>query len=230
MKHYKREYEHVFKKNVKKKCKIDKISIYKKNPESMDKYIRLYQETFETFYENMFNDLLKLTWLERRFCYNRKRVIKRGRNGFSIDQAKSLFVRNYVGYDPKFIFMSTSPLTCISKYIDDFFPNFNEESPFEKEFKYPFKYMHLEALVLVSQMDERMDLLKYGEKHKMGLEDFKDYVINYINCYNDEHGEKYLFKFSNYFMPYIALSKIYNKTQKNEEIKARNLRSRGKKF
>jgi len=214
MKIYKKEYENVFIRDLEKRCNVNKISTFQNNPKNLDKYVRLYQETFRAMHEEIFDNLVKLDWLNRRFVYNGNRVMGKGRNGTTVDRAKSLFVRNYVGYDPKFIFMANSPLLCISRYFNDFFPNFLDGNPFEEEYKYPYKYMGLEALVVVGQMSERIDLLEYGESKKMGLEKFKDFVINYINCYNAEHGEKYLFKFPSGFMAYVALAEDHYKKQK----------------
>jgi hypothetical protein len=214
MKIYKKEYENVFERTLDKRCDIGKVKTFKNIPDSIEKYIRLYRETFEAMHKGIFDNLVKLEWLERRFTYNRKRVMRRNRGGNTIDRAKSLFVRNYVGYDPKFIFMGGAPFSNVAGYFDDFFPNFSEGNPFEEEYQYPFKYMKMEALVTVYQMEERMELLKHGEDKKMSLEEFKDFVINYISCYNEEHGEKYMFKFPSGFLTYVSLTKHYRDKQK----------------
>lgn len=214
MKMYDKQYEDVFKRTLDKRCNLEKVGTFKNNPESIDKYIRLYQETFGDMYASIFDNLVKLIWLRRRFVYNRKRAIKKGRNGIAMDRALSLFIRNYAGYDARFILMTNGPFSCIANYLDDFFPNFNEGNPFEENYEYPYKYMRLEALVIVHQMEERLELLEYGEKKKMNIETFKDFVINYINCYNEEHGEKYLFIYPGGFLAYVALAKNYRKRRK----------------
>lgn len=38
-------------------------------------------------------------------------------------------------------------------------------------------------------MDERMDLLKIAEEKNMSSFEFMDFVINYINCLNDEEDK-----------------------------------------
>ena len=214
MKNYKKEYENVFNRDLDKRCDINKIKTFKNIPAGLDEYTRLYRETFENMHKNIFDNLVKLVWLERRFTYNRKRVLRKNRGGNIIDRAKSLFVRNYVGFDPKFIFMGGAPFSNIAGYFDDIFVNFSEGNPFEEEYRYPYKYMGMEAMVIVYQMKERMELLQHGEDNKMPLEDFKDFVINYISCYNAEHGDKYAFKFPSGFMAYVALTKSFRAKKK----------------
>ena len=51
--------------------------------------------------------------------------------------------------------------------------------------------MKLEHLLFVHQITERLDLLKIGEDRAMSFIDFADYVVNYILCFNEEHGETY---------------------------------------
>ena len=62
-------------------------------------------------------------------------------------------------------------------------------------------------LVLVYQMDERMDLLKKAEEGKMTYYEFLDFILNYTFCVNDEAGKTiYTFvkpRVSNQFPPYV---------------------------
>jgi len=209
MKNYERQYERVFTGDglIRKKLKFENISVYNNIPDSVDKYQNLYRKTLSDFQKEVFDYLVKLFWLMRRFCYSdRRRIAFRG-NGFYMDRAFGAFVRNYIGFDNRFWFSGYSPFNKIVGYLDDFFVNFDEGNPFEENYEYPYQYMNFEHLTLVYQMPERLELLKYGEENKIGYAEFLDYVLNYISCYNEEHGDTYSFIFSNSFMPYIRVIK-----------------------
>lgn len=227
MKIYEKEYEDVFAKGPRIKHKIENISLFNSEPEGLDAYVRLYSETFISMHEIIFDSLVKLEWLSRRFTYRGKRAEKRGGNGFEMDQAKSLFIRNHVGFDPKLIFMSRGPFASIANYLDDFFPNFDSGNPFKEKYEYPYKYIRMESLILVNKIEGRLKLIEHGEKKKMSLEKFKDFIINQVNCYNYEYGETYFYKFSSAFLPYVTLK---NNKKTYEETKAGSVRPRGSKL
>jgi len=226
MKYYEKRYENVFKRDLDKRCNVSKITLYKKNPESLEKYINIFRETFEKAEADIFDYIVKLEWLNRRFVYNQKRALKKKIINIPFLRARSLFIRNYVGFDPRLFFISSSPLLAVTRYIDDFFPDFVEKNPFEdeEEFKYPFKYVKMAYLILVGQMDERMELLKYAENRKMGLEEFKDYIVNYVSCYNEEHGPTYEYKFPSSYLNYVSVIKKREKIRtKGKKIKKKYL-------
>ncbi len=203
IKDYSREYERVFTGEdlIKKKCDIGKVSVYN-DKLSIEEYQNLYREHVREFYANIFDSLVKSTWLNRQFCYRGNRRIKPNGNGVELDRAFGVYTRRYLNHDNRFVTRNTSFGKVVS-YFDDFFPNFEEGNPFEQPYLYPYKYMTLENLVTVYQMDERLELLSEGEEKQMAYTDFLDYVLNYISCYNEEHGEHYLFSYSHVFMPYI---------------------------
>jgi hypothetical protein len=107
------------------------------------------------------------------------------------------------------MFTTTFFFNKIITYFDDFFPDFDEHNPFEEPeyFKYPYEYVSTAHLVLVYQMDERMDLLKKAEEEKMTYYEFLDFVLNYTLCVNDDLGKTvYTFrkpKVTNQFPPYV---------------------------
>ncbi len=222
MKYYEKKYENVFKRDLDKRCDLDKISVYKKTPGDVDEYARVFRETYMDSQQKIFDYLVKLEWLNRRFIYNGKRSIKKHVGNTYLLRARSLFIRNYVGFDPRLFFISSSPFSAIARYFDEIFPKFVEMNPFEEELKFPFKYVGMSAMVLVGQMDERMELLTYAEGKKMDLETFKDYVVNYINCYNEEHGPTYEFKFPGSYMNYVSVIK------KREKIRKKGVKIKGK--
>lgn len=204
MNHYEDTYEKVFTEQEIFKCDINKVSPFNNVPLNTTLYINKFKDEMKAFEIDTFNHLVKITWLMRRFCYDHVRRIKHSANGFYLDAAYGLFVRNFVGYDTKFIHSNGTSLVKIITYIDDIFPTLNEGNPFEEVYEYPYKIVTFSHMVLAYQMECRMELLDYAEKNKLTYVEFLDYVINYINCYNDDVDKiKYKFIFSSRFMPYI---------------------------
>lgn len=204
MKYYKDKYEKVFTEQKRNKCDIDKVSAFDNVPLNTSLYIDEFKKEMRSFEVDTFNHLVKITWLMRRFCYDGKRRSCHRANGRVLDSAYGFFIRNFVGYDTKFIYSSKTSLAKIMTYIDDIFPNFNECNPFEENYEYPYNIVTLSHMVLVYQMDCRMELLAYAEENKMYYAEFLDYIVNHINCHNDEIGKnEYEFIFSYNFMPYI---------------------------
>lgn len=204
MKEYPKTYESVFNDDslVNNKCKLEEVSTFENVP-NISEYGNLIRKTFHSFEMGMFSELVKLYWLFRRFCYfGYHRKNNRG-NGIEIDRAFGVFMRYYVGIESRFIFASNGAMGKIASYFNDFFPDLDISNPFETEFKYPFKYMMLEHLVVVYRMPERMDILKKCEADKMSYTEFLDYVLNYIYSYNDEHGYTYELILSHVYQPYV---------------------------
>ena len=206
MKVYDKKYENVFteKENFLKRCDIEKISPFNNIPLNTVIYIDEFKKEMRSFELDTFNHLVKIAWLMRRFCYNGERRLRNRSNGRILDSAYALFVRNFVEHDTKFVFSNKSSLAKILTYMDDLFPNFDDGNPLEEVYKYPYEIVTLNHLVLVYQMEDRMELLDYAEKKGLNYVKFLDYIINHINCHNDEVGEnEYEFIFSSHFMPYV---------------------------
>jgi len=216
MKNYPKEYEDVFtSKRIKDKCDLALVSTDKDM--NTKEYMGMLQTLVSGFEKDLFNNLVKLNWLSRRFVYGDKHRINQSRNGIVLDAAFAVFMRTHIGVEMK-LFTRPFIFKRIVSYFDDFFINFDEGDPFKEDHKYPYKYMTLECLSLVSDMPERMSLLKQGEYEQMSYTKFMDYVINYIGCYNDEHGQTYILKSPTSFPPYIKSQKYGE-----EETKASNI-------
>lgn len=206
MKFYDRKYEKVFteQENFLKRCDINKVSPFNNVPLNTTLYINEFKKEMRSFELDTFNHLVKIAWLMRRFCYDGERRVRHGSNGQILDTAYGLFVRNFIGYDTKFVYSNRSGIAKILTYMDDLFPNFDEGNPLEEIYEYPYEVVTLSHLVLVYQMEERMELLDYAEKKGLAYVEFLDYIINHINCHNDEIGKnEYEFIFSAHFMPYV---------------------------
>jgi len=225
MKKYKREYELVFSDNEsnRKRCDLSKISIANSNL-TEEKYEKRMRDELGGLQKEIYPRLVRISWLMRQFCYRNNRRRNFFSNGIELDRAFGIYVRDIVGYDTKLITGQHSMFSKILTYFDDFYPNFDEEDPFvaiakqSTEYDYPYEHMTFECLYLVYKMPERLELLDEGEKQKMGITEFMDYVNNYISCYNEEHGETYIFNFSHSLYPYIRIVKTY------EEPKTGNVR------
>ena len=146
------------------------------------------REVMKTFEASFFDTVVKNHWLSQKFRYNgRSRVVNK-RNGLALDGAFGLYLRWYTGYSTQTI---TANLVYrgMESYLKDFFPDLCERDPFKEKFEYPYKYMTIEQLMLVSRMDERISLLNYGEVKEMGYPAFMNFVLNYVSCLNDEAGK-----------------------------------------
>ncbi len=206
MKIYPKTYEDVFRsKRTSNRCDIDKVCVDScaGYTDSVDVYSMDLHNEIKKLQIETFSQLVKIEWLYRRFRYEGVRRKNRS-NGHRIDRAFGIFMRNYVGYDPKLLSLNRAH-RIVAEYLDDFFPDFNSGNPFEIKFEYPYKYMNFECLVLVYRMEERMELLKIGEDQQMRYVDFLDYIINYIMSYNEEYGEKFTLSSSITIFRYVSL-------------------------
>lgn len=206
MKQYPRTYEYVFSRKDKllKNCNFEFIKTYNDIPENVDKYLRLMRSEIANWQKGYFDFLVKIEWLVRRFVYrdHRKKGLN-SRSGIRTDMAFAMFMRAYVGYDHRFFYHSYIPSSKIVTYLDDFFPDFEINNPFEVPYEFPYKNISMEYLFFVYQMPERLEVLAYADEQKMSYPEFYDYIVNYINCYNEEHGEHFIFIFTNRSLPYI---------------------------
>ena len=200
-KEFPKEYEDVFTaKRTLKKCNINLITT--DIDMDINSYIAKMHNTMSDFQTMTYDYLVKTVWLFRRFCYRGRRRKYLGQNGVELDGSFAVFLRRYVGFDARVITKNYVNQKVIS-YFDDFYPDFDISNPFEMDFPYPYKHMNFEMLALVCNMPERLDILEACERRKMGYTEFFDYIINYVNCYNDEHGETYEVVFSRLCLPYI---------------------------
>lgn len=183
------------------RCDFDKVST------DIGLSLAEYAVTFRQFLQQqqatVFENLVKIVWLSRRFMYNGRRRKKLGQNGWNLDSAFGIFIKRVVGYDASFFYSSHG--TAVASYLDEFFSDFDINNPFDNKYDYPYKHMTLECLSLVYKMKERNELLKRGESRKMTVPEFYDYVINYISCYNEKYGDTYKFSFQHWAPRYIQI-------------------------
>jgi len=188
MKEYKKSYENVFTADR----VLGRCNIWKVEPElDMNEleYRKLLKKTIKDNQKQTFDTLVKFIWLVKRFCYDGRPRTKLRQNGKNIDATYGIYMRHFVGFDNRLITRNLINSKVIG-YLEDFFPDFYFENPFEKKLKYPYSYMNFECLYLVHQMPERLELLEYGDKHRMKYTKFIDYVINYALSKTDEKQDK----------------------------------------
>jgi len=169
------------------RLRIDRIE----SPKGFDS-IAEYRDTFKGFLiESSFSvwdTFIKMSWLSDKFKYTGYR--NGTQTGVCSRSAFSVFTKELIGSNTHFISYSF----CYNKivtYFKELYPLFSKSDPFKnpEKFKYPFKNITLDFLVLVHQLPERIDLLNYADEHKMNFTSFADFVINYIGKYNDSEGK-----------------------------------------
>lgn len=224
---YEKKYEDVYTSDrCLKKCDITKVGTDVEW--DTGEYIGILRSTIYDFQKNLFDYLVKATWLFKRFCYNGKNRDKLKNNGAYMDGAFGVFMRQHANIDQRIITHEWI-YSIIVGYLDDFFPDFNVLNPFTDEYKYPYKYMKFECLSIVHRMPERLVLLQHGEEQCLNYLDFCDYVINYVKCYNDEHEIlHYIWKFPHKHVHYVDLSDEAKEIVKKQKYEDRRNNSRSK--
>ncbi len=217
---YKKSYEDVFtSKRALKNFKVEKVSTTLDMEEKI--YRELWKLLFKSEQKQIFEFLVKYYWLSRKFCYNGRLRKKYRGNGQNLDKMFSLYLHHFVGFDNRII-GGNKIYSKIISYIDDFFPNLENENPFEKIPAYPYRYMNFSCLTLVYKMPERLELLKIGEKRKMKYMKFADYVLNYISSVNEERG-KTVFVMAKDLFAHDFYIKYYEYGESNAKIETSNI-------
>lgn len=209
MKNYPKTYENVFtSERSLKKCLLNRVST--DNNIEIKEYCRMLKQSERKFEIDLFNNLIKVTWLMRRFCYGGLHREKVRWNGTFLDGAFGVFMRKYLNIEHRLV-TRNFVFPRLATYFDDFFPDFDKRNPFKEKMKYPYKHIGIAFLLIVFRMKERLEILAYAENNKMKYIDFLDYIINYISCYNDEIGRQhYFFGTSFAFMPDIRIKRKNN--------------------
>lgn len=190
MKQYKKTFEDIFSidnDQVKNKLNLDKISI---GHMEVNEYISLFRNFLKSFYSDLFDNCVRLSWLRRNFSYyGKKTVLPMQKNSLLLNIAFVKLLRRYIGMDIQ-IMTRSKFFNKLELYFDDFFPDFCEGNPFTNPnyYKFPFKHISIDFLMVVYQLDDRMMLLKEAESKKMTYAIFVDYVINHVYSINEELG------------------------------------------
>jgi hypothetical protein len=162
-------------------------------PGGFEPYAEKFREFFKDFTKLFWLKMAEYYWLQVRFIYEGIRKKTHLRMGIRTDSAYSTFIKNFVGSNYQ-IFVSLIFFRTVSTYFREIYglEATKWESPYEfpEKYQFPWKNITLAHMFLVYQMDERLELLKIADERKMSFYEFLDFIINYINCVNDEEGKQ----------------------------------------
>jgi hypothetical protein len=190
MKQYNKTYENVF--STDRPGSTTKLNLEQVSVEEMTLgvYNPLFHKFLKDFYLSLFNNSVRLSWLRRRFSYyGTKTIFPINKNSQTLNGAFVKYLRRVIGMDIQAITRSKF-FNKLEGYFEELFPGFNEGNPFENPdyYKYPFKFVSIDYLMAVYQLDDRIELLKKADKEKMSYAVFLDYIINHVYCINEEIG------------------------------------------
>lgn len=214
---YPKTYEDVFSSDENLK-RFDVNQIKVRGFESQPEYIEFARENLRQMLGDYWMIVVKSSWLFFKFTYKGVRRNKMYANNNVMDMAFAVFHRAYVGIDTRVITRSSNLFNKLVDYFPDFYKDFDDRDPFKEPeyFKFPYNNISIDFLIAVYQMPERIELLDYAEKEKMGYSQFMDFLVNYTMSYNEEANEDvYILNMGDDDIPYI----IYNKFSKNTRRK-----------
>lgn len=187
MKQYPKTYENVY--DFEKAAKrLEPVSSTLGSPEAL---ANGYRAVFRSASREIFDQVVKYYWLERQFVYKGKRKTKRTANSFEMDHAYGTFLRVVAGGDQKFLTQNKT-FEIITMYVAELFPDILDHNPFTDadHFKYPFEHVTIDQMMLVYQVHNRMELLRYSDKEKMTFAQFFNWAINWVFSYNEEQNKE----------------------------------------
>ena len=169
-----------------------------------DKYQNQVRDVMEQYYDNMWRDALNLAWINHKFEYQGKTRDSLTNNDIHLDSAYRMFFRKLMDKDTQTV-VNNKPLKALASYADTFYPGFyTDPAPWKNNYKFPFEHITLDYLLAVWEMPDRIDFLEYAEEHELSLEDFYDYMVNWISCYNEENEETYTMRKT----PFVTFNEI----------------------
>lgn len=191
MKHHSKQYEDVFSTDHKGNRNTIKLESITTDIMGVGEYINFFQGFLKEFYDDLFLQCVKLSWLRRKFIYGTQKAKMPVYASSRAFQGKfTKFLRRYVGHDIQIITKGYFFSKLETYYFDILFPGFMDGNPFENPdyYKFPYKNISIEYLTLVYQLDDRFELLEYADKNKMSYAVFLDYVINHVLSENEILG------------------------------------------
>lgn len=208
MKEYTKQFENVYQ-SAGRFARLNSDTAVYLNPLTKESFKDYYQKSLRDFYNSIWMATVRSLWLadhysKEGFRHNAGSAL---RNSFNPNKERGATVKDFTSnvycsftnYPRLVLGSDRTPLVetfsyrHLLAYVEDFFPKeeFLANNPFENPdfYKIPFKHISVEFMLPVYQMQERMDLLKIAEDRSMTWDAFMDYLINYINCYNQEAGK-----------------------------------------
>lgn len=182
-------------------------------------FFHLANELNKSFQRTAFSFLMKQEWIDRNIRIKDRRII---------DSAYSVFIGQLKWtYDTKIGFSriawKNSFCQSIRSYCEELFPGFNDLDGFKYDFQYPFEFITLEGLFMVAYMPERMRLVMEGERRKMSMIEFADYVAAYVTetflTTGKDYKIYYRSSFYNWSPPYVNERLTFSQKLQNKIAK-----------
>ena len=107
------------------------------------------------------------------------------KNSWKLGDAFLKLMRRSVGKDPQAITRG-SDFGRIESYFDELYPEFLERDPFQEPeyYKFPYQNISMDFLLVVYQMDNRLELLKDADERNLPIAKFMDKVDEYVMAEN----------------------------------------------
>jgi len=193
--HHKKIYEDIYSTDrVDPTGKKYRLPIEKVSCEDMDleSYTDVTRAFFKSFYDDMFLGFVRASWLRKKFRYEGKKAKIPAMNGnirhFTVF---TKFLRRIIGHDMQIITKSYTYPKLETHYFDQLFPEFMDRNPFDDPdyYRFPYKFISLEYLMLIYQLDDRLELLEFADEKEMTFAEFMDFIVNHILAENERLGE-----------------------------------------
>jgi hypothetical protein len=202
------KYEQYFStKNVGNGFKAEKLGFDPKY--NLDQIAHEFNKSFWAFQRHYFLTLMRVEWIDRNIVYDNQKVpaTKRARKGQVLSTAFKQFWLRFIGFSR--MFFGGNFHSAIRSYANDFFPNFDDINALDYDFPYPFEYMKLECLLLVHKLPDRMEFLREGERKRMSISEFEDYLGAWMSEMAIKHNRKFqFFDVTTYNYTYKFVSEI----------------------
>jgi len=190
-KNYPKTYENVFSEDVpnsKSRLQVNNISALGME---LNEYRSLAHNFITEMYSDIFLQCVKLSWLRRKFVfYGSKTIVPMQKNSRVLANAFTKFLRRNIGNDIQLITKGKYFNRLDVYYFDQLFPGFEDENPFENPdfYKFPYKNISMEFLLVVFQLEDRFELLEEADKREMSYAVFLDYILNHTLTENELLG------------------------------------------
>lgn len=157
-----------------------------------EEYVSLLNKDKAQYHEDVFQHILRLLWLVRRFLKKHKYLGGIGHiesdGGVLIKKVYYKFLRERANMNP-FFYFSRGEYWNLYSYIDILYPDFDARNPFKDKFEFPYKHVNIDYMILVAKICYRFEILDIAEKRKLSFNEFLDYVWNWTTAFNEEAGE-----------------------------------------
>lgn len=190
MRFHKKNYEDIYSKDLPKNPNFLRFEDLGAEGMELDDYISLFKSFLTDCYLDLFFKCVKLSWLRRKFIFRgKKNILPMYKNAYAANSVFVKLLRRHVGKDLQ-VMTRNNMFQKLELYFDELFPRFEEENPFENPdyYKFPYKNISIDFMMVVYNMDERLELLEEADKQKMTFAVFLDYVINHALSENDFLG------------------------------------------